>query len=438
MRNRQRDLSAPSIPHSGDVWSQSYNNATESVIQEVDQTIDSLSFPSTFVQTTNDIEIDRFHERRAKGEIFNNPYDTIKTETKEVPLHIRGNLHFSNDLINGTSWRRNFPPSGLDIGLVHRFSLLDSLLAPSWTLDTYTDEQTLALTRAFAQLNDPTALLAVTIGEGKKTVTMLSSIARTMFKVARLIKRGISLKRQILSAADKATAKQAASAYLQVRYGLRPLYYEVNGYLEAISKWGRDPIRTRFRAFEKGSKYEFNVASTTVQLQEAYLDIELQTDKVTQFVVSGGVLCEALRYHKTQAEQLGLTSPLSTVWELIPFSFIVDWFVNTSDLFASFEPHVGLEPITWWNSVVETTTFTTRVKSIVPNGPADLVGSDLHWDGGTVTTIIDRRFRIPIPARQILPIVNFRLSAGKVVDLLALSANSINTQSELLRGVARF
>lgn len=42
------------------------------------------------------------------------------------------------------------------------------------------------------------------------------------------------------------------------------------------------------------------------------------------------------------ASQLGLLNPLSVGWELIPFSWVVDYFLNVSDVLKQLNAHVGL------------------------------------------------------------------------------------------------
>jgi len=39
--------------------------------------------------------------------------------------------------------------------------------------------------------------------------------------------------------------------------------------------------------------------------------------------------------------QLGLANPLSLAWELVPYSFVVDWFVNVSDYLEQFDESLG-------------------------------------------------------------------------------------------------
>jgi len=41
-------------------------------------------------------------------------------------------------------------------------------------------------------------------------------------------------------------------------------------------------------------------------------------------------------------DRLGLTNPAVVLWELIPFSFVVDWFVNVNDVLSSFTDFQGV------------------------------------------------------------------------------------------------
>lgn len=43
------------------------------------------------------------------------------------------------------------------------------------------------------------------------------------------------------------------------------------------------------------------------------------------------------------AQQLGFVNPLSVVWEAVPFSFVVDWFVNVGDVLGACTDFAGCE-----------------------------------------------------------------------------------------------
>jgi hypothetical protein len=42
------------------------------------------------------------------------------------------------------------------------------------------------------------------------------------------------------------------------------------------------------------------------------------------------------------ANQMGVVNPLTVAWELVPFSFVVDWFVNVSDFLSSCSDFLGV------------------------------------------------------------------------------------------------
>lgn len=44
-----------------------------------------------------------------------------------------------------------------------------------------------------------------------------------------------------------------------------------------------------------------------------------------------------------RASQLGLINPMSVAWELVPFSFLVDWFIPVGDFLSSYTDFVGLD-----------------------------------------------------------------------------------------------
>lgn len=50
------------------------------------------------------------------------------------------------------------------------------------------------------------------------------------------------------------------------------------------------------------------------------------------------------------ASRLGLINPATVVWEIIPFSFVVDWFINVEQFLSSGTDFVGLSITNAWNT----------------------------------------------------------------------------------------
>lgn len=44
-----------------------------------------------------------------------------------------------------------------------------------------------------------------------------------------------------------------------------------------------------------------------------------------------------------EANRLGLTNPAAVAWEVVPFSFLIDWFVNVGEVIGGYTSELGLE-----------------------------------------------------------------------------------------------
>lgn len=86
--------------------------------------------------------------------------------------------------------------------------------------------------------------------------------------------------------------------------------------------------------------------------------VEGQHNKMTQIIV------ECSR-PATTVERLGLTDPASIAWELVPFSFVVDWFYPIGNNLANMHA-LGAIPV---SKVVYTTTEKTYGKSTAISSP---------------------------------------------------------------------
>lgn len=67
---------------------------------------------------------------------------------------------------------------------------------------------------------------------------------------------------------------------------------------------------------------------------------------------------------------LGFTDPLSVAWELVPFSFVVDWFIPVNEFLHQFSPPKGVSFVRGWTTVkaIGECSWWTWVKSL-PDPP---------------------------------------------------------------------
>jgi hypothetical protein len=208
--------------------------------------------------------------------------------------------------------------------------------------------------KAFAKLKDQKVNLSVAFGERKEASKMMlqtiSDITRQVLKFKKTFFRDLAkaVKRQYKRARDvpldefMKASKHASNRWLELQYGWNPLMSDVNGAMEALD-----------RAHAPGS-YRFNVVSTGHETLDWESPWQSGLGPQGAFQRS----CKAqirqkckVRWDFSYDDQsivrtyssLGVTNPLELVWELVPFSFVVDWFVPIGDWLHALDATLGLK-----------------------------------------------------------------------------------------------
>jgi len=112
------------------------------------------------------------------------------------------------------------------------------------------------------------------------------------------------------------------------------------------------------------------------------------------------------------ASQMGFINPAAVAWELVPFSFVVDWFSNVGDVISSMTDFVGLN-----------LTRQYRTSHIVMNRVQRYTEDSLGlFAGGSFTTVITRRINgsFPGPSLSWKPFKGFSLARGTTAISLLL------------------
>jgi len=164
--------------------------------------------------------------------------------------------------------------------------------------------------------------LGVAAAQGNQLVDLAQGTLMRCGRAFRSIKKGnlIDAARQLGATPRRGTKdissgltrRDAADAWLELQYGWKPLLsdvYEAGQSVEAICNSPRIG-RVTARHWEGGSFDETVVYGHIVASQKDEL----------RYIV---YLEESL----SAPRSLGLMDPLSVAWEIIPYSFVVDWFV---------------------------------------------------------------------------------------------------------------
>lgn len=183
-----------------------------------------------------------------------------------------------------------------------------------WTAD---DEQRLdfALASAVARkIRGHDFNLGVTLAECRKSFAMVSGSARGVSDI--LLNIGRSAQRRKLKRGD--TQAYIQSKWLEYRYGWIPLLSDAYNAAEAAASLLRDPTDW----VSAGAKRSAPLRWGSPYIGDSFTQGEGVRSKLVHCRLKGDLAL---------ADHFGLDDPLPMAWELIPYSFVIDWFMPIGD-----------------------------------------------------------------------------------------------------------
>lgn len=281
--------------------------------------------------------------------------------------------------------------------------------------------QQLAITQAFASIDFSEASLFETLAELDKTFKFLAS---TIFRAIRIFRAARRLDYKYLR--REISAKQLADRYMELRYGLRPLIYDIKNIKNTL-RFSKFNDRYTFRGSQNDSTYE---VVTRQSDQSSGARTRFYTKRLEKRVsVRAGVLTAIEA--DSPPSIWGMDQPVETLWELIPFSFIADWFFNIGQTLASWTPNFGTKTLGSWCTITTklygTETLDYTQINTTPywdrNYLVDAVHTETTSNCYTEAEMVTK-VRQPNPKRAIFPTFTVNLDLLKILDL-AIIAKSI-------------
>lgn len=357
--------------------------------------------------STQDVVTPNWKAKIAAGEIINNPFISVTTSVDT------GKYYF-NKIVKDEPSGRSYTLMHLGVkSLQSHLFYLDEALPPVPTCTPPVDQ---AVTQAFANISNSEAMMLVTLAESKKTVVSLTQILMRAVRIFKQVKRleWHSLRNEISS-------KQLSDRYLELRYAIRPLMYDAKSLIAAYTSAAKARRQT-FRGFSTDP-----LARTDIFVQDTVYNSWFKGDVTTS--ISGYTEVESTVYsgvltsidHISRADVYGYYDVPESILELVPWSFIINWFVNLADTVASWTPEAGVKVLTSWateKSVARRVINRVDVNYVITNQNIKIVDDSYVLSPYTHTVVTTRR--IPNPQRKIIPRFKVNLDILKLLDLILI------------------
>lgn len=204
--------------------------------------------------------------------------------------------------------------------------------------------QHLAMQRAWARFRDScydTASIGTALAESRESADLISSRAKQLGSAFLALKRGrfrqfTKLLQVRPLKKDRKTRwtrpKDASSIWLEYWMGWAPMVGDIYSASKVLTREFPDVVITEFASAPFRSS--INVKDVVYQHYANHAGVA--------GVKYQGVV-RVTNPNLALAEQLGLTNPAVVAWELVPFSFIVNWFIPVQSMLSSYSFGMGME-----------------------------------------------------------------------------------------------
>jgi hypothetical protein len=201
--------------------------------------------------------------------------------------------------------------------------------------------------------------------------------------------------------------RSLSNDWLEARYGWRSLVYDVKNIHELISSFNEK--RSRFSE-SRGTKYTDRVSTVSPIYGSTHYSYQIIDDIEYTVAIRGSVAAD-ISIPKIQF------NPIVTAWEIIPLSFVVDWFLSVGRAIEA-------------ASFLATQTDFTAAKSYYITAKrhrystiTGLNSGVISADGSEHHQYCEAGLKVRTPCSiPLTPHLTFRVNDFKVLDLLALAS----------------
>lgn len=192
--------------------------------------------------------------------------------------------------------------------------------------------------------------MAINLAQHKQSMSMISTRALQLYNFTRHLRRfefsraaddlGISRKR-VRDLTLRKEAKGLGNNWLEFHFGWSPLIHDVGTAIDIL----QSPVPpSRISGFGRGSA---SLVQKTKPVNTNYVNYVRKFD----IKIRLGAEISVSNPNLWLANRLGFVNPATVLWDSVPFSFVVDWFVNVSQVIGSYTDFAGVSVQNSYNTV---------------------------------------------------------------------------------------
>lgn len=311
-------------------------------------TVTELWNGATYVTTSSEVMTKRYDYRNQNVSVKLGNWRNPTAYYRAIGTQWAPSVQIRSEKVNRFTGAKSY--TGTATGYVggSGYSLLPSLATNKFSWVDLNDQ---CVIKALAKFSDGPIDIGVLLGERRESLEFLSDTAERAFGMMKAVKRrDVKAIKQSLRIQEgsqrhyRSVLHEVADAptdlWLSSALAVKPMVADAYGVMEALEtkEQAEPPMKKAVATVKDLVPYEYNSSAYLLGnyfLFKAAGDIELLVKVRFDAEMRNDLLF--------RLSQVGVANPLSLAWNLLPLSFVADYFGNVGDYFQASGSTVGLK-----------------------------------------------------------------------------------------------